>query len=127
MAVKVGDIVHYDNQTQRIMAIDDRCVTLSISGSIFFPDLSVLDTVHLEIVKLPQFKVGDLFYVNSIPDSEKRNYGPRWLNSMDAHIGQILEVRGIRTSAIFGPVVIISGQYEFQTYHLELVHQYDII
>lgn len=46
---------------------------------------------------------------------------------MDAHIGQILEVRGIRTSAIFGPVVIISGQYEFQTYHLELVHQYDII
>ena len=100
MTVKVGDIVYYNGKAQRIMVLSNKYnyVIFSSNGKVSFPDLSVLDTVNLEIAKPHQFDVG-----------------------------QIVTVTNTRISPVFGPIVYIDKGYEFQTYHLAPVYDYDII
>lgn len=128
MTVKVGDIVQYNGEVQRIMTVSfgANYVTFSESGTVSFPDLSVLDAVNLEIAKPHQFEPGDRCIIKPITDGEKQHYGVGWVSDKDKYVGQILTINNTRISPLFGPLVIING-YEFQTYHLEPVYPYDII
>lgn len=129
MTVKVGDIVRYDGKAQRIMLLNNRShyVTFSSSGTVSFPDLAVLDVVNLEIATPHQFEPGDKCLIQPIPKDEKQHYGVGWAKDMDRYISQIVTIKYTRTSPLFGPVVTTDTGYEFQTYHLEPIHQYDII
>lgn len=53
MTAKIGDIVRYNGKAQRIMVLSNKYnyVIFSSNGKVSFPDLSVLDTVNLEIAK----------------------------------------------------------------------------
>lgn len=129
MTVKVGDIVHYNGEAQRIMTVSNGAnyVTFSESGTVSFPDLSVLDMVNLEIAKPYQFEPGDKCLIKSITDGERRHYGPGWVTEKDKYIGQIVTVCCTRTSPLFGPLIVIDDGREFQTYHLEPIYPYDMI
>ena len=129
MTVKVGDIVQYNGKAQRVMTVSSHAgyVTFSSSGTVSFPDLSVLDTVNLEIAKPHQFEPGDTCLIKPITEDEKRHYGVGWAKEMDRYVGQIVTVTTTRISPLFGPVVYIDNGYEFQTYHLEPIYNYDII
>lgn len=128
MTVKVGDIVQYNGEAQRVMTVSfgANYVTFSESGTVSFPDLSVLDAINLEIVNPHQFESGDTCLIKAIPYSERRRYGPGWASDMDQYINQIFAINDTRISPLFGPLAIINGR-EFQTYHLEPVYSYDII
>lgn len=128
MTVKVGDIVQYNGESQRIMTVSSGAgyVTFSESGTVSFPDLSVLDAVNLEIIKLHQFEPGDRCIIEPISYSERRRYGPGWASDMDQYVNQIFTINDTRISPLFGPLAIING-CEFQTYHLEPIYPYDII
>lgn len=128
MTAKVGDIVQYNGQAQRIMTVSNGAnyVTFSESGTVSFPDLSVLDMVNLEITKPHQFEPGDECLIKPITSNERRRYGPGWASDMDQYINQIFAINDTHISPLFGPLAIINGR-EFQTYHLEPVHAYDII
>ena len=80
MAVKVGDIVYYNGKAQRIMVLSNKYnyVIFSSNGKVSFPDLSVLDTVNLEIAKPHQFEPGDTCIIKHITEDEKQNYGVGW-------------------------------------------------
>ena len=129
MTVKVGDIVQYNGEAQRIMALSNRpkYVTFSISGTDSFLDLSVLDHVSLEITKPHQFEPGDTCLIKPITEDEKRHYGAVWGKEMDQYFGQIVTVTTTRISPVFGPLISIDDGHEFQTYHLEPVYPYDMI
>lgn len=128
MTVKVGDIVQYNGEAQRVMTVSfgANYVTFSESGTVSFPDLSVLDAVNLEIAKPHQFEPGDRCFIKPITDGERRRYGPGWASDMGQYVNQILTINNTRISPLFGPLAIINGR-EFQTYHLEPVYSYDII
>ena len=129
MTVKVGDIVQYNGQAQRIMTVSNGAnyVTFSESGTVSFPDLSVLDMVNLEIAKPHQFEPGDKCLIKPIPYSERRRYGPGWLSDKDKYIGQTVTVCYTRTRPLYGPLIVIDDGREFQTYHLEPIYPYDMI
>lgn len=129
MTVKVGDIVQYNGQAQRIMTVSNGAnyVTFSESGTVSFSDLSVLDMVNLEIAKPHQFEPGDKCLIKPITDGEKQHYGPGWLSDKDKYVGQIVTIDYVRLSPLFGPVISVDGGREFQTYHLEPAYGYDII
>lgn len=129
MTVKVGDIVQYNGQAQCIMTVSNGAnyVTFSESGTVSFPDLSVLDMVNLEIAKPHQFEPGDKCLIKPIPYSERRRYGPGWLSDKDKYIGQTVTVCYTRTSPLYGPLIVIDDGREFQTYHLEPIYPYDMI
>ena len=129
MTVKVGDIVYYNGKAQRIMVLSNKYnyVIFSSNGKVSFPDLSVLDTVNLEIAKPHQFEPGDTCVITPITEDEKQNYGVGWTKEMNKYVGQIVTVTNTRISPVFGPIVYIDKGYEFQTYHLAPVYNYDMI
>lgn len=129
MTVKVGDIVYYNGKAQRIMVLSNKYnyIIFSYNGKVSFPDVSVLDTMHLEIAKPHQFEPGDKCLITPIIENEKQNYGVGLAEEMDQYVGQIVTVATTRISPVFGPVVYTDKGYEFQTYHLEPVQNYDII
>lgn len=120
MGIKVGDLVSYQGFTVRVMNISGNTIKLSKFGRVNF------DTSEIELVKsvtIPKFKNNDLVIVCNIPDEEKRMYGCSWDDCMDRYIGKMVRVR---THTRNKDRVQIEGWY-FHTYHLELVHDYDII
>lgn len=129
MTVKVGDVVQYNGEAQRVMTVSfgANYVTFSESGTVLFPDLSVLDAVNLEIAKPHQFEPGDRCLIKPIADGERRHYGPGWVTEKNKYVGQTVTVCCTRTSPLFGPLIVIDDGREFQTYHLEPVYPYDII
>lgn len=132
--LKIGDIVTFRGEHSRILAIDGNHMSLSGFGWVFDIDKSDLELVESAV--LPELKDGDLVYVHDIPAREKSVYGPNWTSSMnhyittqtDLKIGRKMAypVRRVRCSDWYGPLVTI-GDYTFQTYHLELVEDYDMI
>ena len=77
-------------------------------------------------MKLPQFNDGDYVVVRDIPRIEKDYYGTSWMPSMDKYVDKTVQVFNPRKSNYSGEVVTIDG-WSFQTYHLDPVHDYDIV
>ena len=123
MTVKVGDIVRYCNCNVRVMLIDGLLVRLSHFGVVnrFFNDSDLVESV-----KLPTLTVGDKVIIRSIPSGESRYYGAGWSSNMSCMLGEIFTVENVKNSDVCGPLVELSG-WSFQTYHLEQVHDYDMI
>lgn len=123
MAVKVGDIVRYCNCNVRVMLIDGPLVRLSNFGMVnkLFNDSDIVESA-----KLPTLAVGDKVTILSIPLDERRYYGAGWVQTMSSMLGKIFTVDSVRNSDVCGPLVDLGG-WTSQTYHLELVHDYDIV
>lgn len=130
MVIKVGDMVKYQGQTVRVLQLDtnpsphdDREIKLAGFG--WFrknnPDIELVESV-----KLPQFNDGDLVIVRNIPRIEKDYYGTCWMPSMNEYVDKTVQVFNPRKSNYSGEVVSIDG-WSFQTYHLDPVHDFDIV
>lgn len=130
MDIKVGDMVKYQDQTVRVLQLDTEAPSydnreIELAGFGWFgknnPDIELVESV-----KLPQFRDGDYAIVRDIPRIEKDYYGTSWMPSMDKYVGKTVQVFNPRKSDYSGEVVTIDG-WSFQTYHLEPVHDYDIV
>lgn len=123
MTVKVGDIVQYAGRNVRIMLIDGPLVRLSHFGvtNRIFNDSEVVESATL-----PLLNVGDKVKIHAIPTSEIRYYGAGWSSNMSCMLGETFIVNDVKHSDICGPLVELNG-WSFQTYHLETVHDYDMI
>lgn len=120
MKIKVGDLVSYQDMTVRVMNILKDTIRLSRFGTVDF------DTSQIKLVKsvmIPKFKDNDRVIVRDIPDEEKSEYGCFWDVDMDKYVGKVVKVC---TRAKREDRVQIDGWY-FNTYHLEPIHDYDII
>lgn len=123
MTVKVGDIVRYCGCNVRIMLIDGSIVRLSHFGVV---NRLFNDSDLVESATLPLLNVGDKVKIHAIPNSEIRYYGGGWSSNMSSMLGEIFTVNSVRDSNVCGPLVDLNGWW-FQTYHLEPVHNYDMI
>ena len=123
MTVKVGDIVRYCGRNVRIMLIDGPIVRLSHFGvtNRIFNDSEVVESATL-----PLLNVGDKVKIHAIPTDEIRYYGVGWSSNMSCMSGETFTVSDVKNSDVCGPLVELNG-WSFQTYHLELVHDYDMI
>lgn len=130
MDIKVGDMVKYQDQTVRVLQLDTEAPNydnreIKLAGFGWFgknnPDIELVESV-----KLPQFNDGDYVIVRDIPRIEKDYYGTSWMPSMDKYVGKTVQVFNPYKSDYSGEVVTIDG-WSFQTYHLEPVHDYDIV
>lgn len=130
MDIKVGDMVKYQGQIVRVLQLDTdpdnhdgREIKLAGFGWFKRDNLGI---ELVESVKLPQFNDGDYVIVRDIPRIEKDYYGTSWMPSMDKYVDKTVQVVKPRKSDYSGEVVTIDG-WSFQTYHLEPVHDYDIV
>lgn len=130
MDIKVGDMVKYQDRTVRILQLDTEAPNydnreIKLAGFGWFeknnPDIELVESV-----KLPQFNDGDYVIVRDIPRIEKDYYGTSWMPSMDKYVGKTVQVFNPYKSNYSGEVVTIDG-WSFQTYHLDPVHDYDIV
>lgn len=123
MTVKVGDIVRYCNCNARVMLIDGPLVRLSHFGMVnkLFNDSDIVESA-----KLPTLMVGDKVKIHMITPSERLYYGGGWSSTMSGMLGRTFTVNGLRDSDVCGPLVDLDGWW-FQTYHLEPVHDYDMV
>lgn len=130
MELKVGDMVKYQDQTVRVLQLDTEAPNydnreIKLAGFGWFgknnPDIELVESV-----KLPQFRDGDYVIVRDIPRVEKDYYGTSWMPSMDKYVGKTVQVFNPHKSNYSGEVVTIDG-WSFQTYHLDPVHDYDIV
>lgn len=130
MDIKVGDMVKYQDRTVRVLQLDTEAPNydnreIKLAGFGWFgknnPDIELVESV-----KLPQFNDGDYVVVRDIPRIEKDYYGTSWMPSMDKYVDKTVQVFNPRKSDYSGEVVTIDG-WSFQTYHLDPVHDYDIV
>ena len=130
MDIKVGDMVKYQDQTVRVLQLDTEAPSydnreIKLAGFGWFgknnPDIELVESV-----KLPQFNDGDYVIVRDIPRIEKDYYGTCWMPSMDKYVGKTVQVFNPRKSNYSGEVITIDG-WSFQTYHLEPIHDFDIV
>ena len=130
MTIKVGDMVKYQGQTVRVLQLDTDPVhydnrEIKLAGFGWFkrdnPDIELVESV-----KLPQFHDGDYVIVRDIPRIERDYYGTCWMPSMDKYVGKKVKVFDPRKSSYSGDVISIDG-WTFQTYHLEPIHDFDMI
>ena len=120
MEIKVGDLVSYKGYTVRVMNILNDTIRLSRFGTVD-SDMSQIKLVKSVII--PEFKNNDRVIVRDIPDEEKSEYGCFWDSDMNKYVGKIVKVC---TRTKRKDRVQIDGWY-FNTYHLEPVHDYDIV
>lgn len=122
MAVKVGDIVRYRGRNVRVMKMEGR-TRLAYFGRIHD---EVNDSNLVESNEAPKFEVGDVVTICEIPKEERKYYGAGWLNDMDNMIGTTHKVTEVRDDIQAGRRVRLNN-FWFQTYHLELANDYDIV
>lgn len=120
MEIKVGDLVSYRGYTVRVMNISDGTIRLSRFGTVDF-DKTKIQLV--ESINIPKFENNDRVIVRNIPDEEKSEYGCFWDREMNKYIDKIVN---INTRTKRSDRVKIDGWY-FNTYHLELISDYDMI
>lgn len=123
MNIKVGDIVEYKGEIVRILRIIDGEFTLSGIGTV---RCDHSDIKLITSVKPPKLTNGDLVRIHDIPESEKDFYGVSWISDMDEYVNRVLKVYDFSPSQEVGDSVYIHG-WQFQTYHLEPINDYDII
>lgn len=130
MELKVGDMVKYQGQTVRVLQLDTEAPhyddrEIKLAGFGWFrknnPNIELVESV-----KLPKLRDGDRVIVRDIPQMERDYYGTCWMESMDKYVGKTVQVFDPRESDYSGEVVSIDS-WSFQTYHLEPVHDYDIV
>lgn len=128
--IKPGDIVRYYGKMVRVMKCDpgdpDLQFKLSNFGWIHNHSLN-----NLELVKSAPdtiLKDGDEVIIRDIPEDEKNTYGPAWMGRMDLFVmqGKIHTITNIHCSYRYGWIGHIDG-YNFQLYHIEPAHSFDII
>ena len=122
MTVKVGDIVRYRGCNVRVMKMEG-FTRLAYFGRIHD---EVNDSNLVEPNQAPKFKVGDVVTICEIPKEEQKYYGAGWLNSMTNMFDTTHKVTEVRDDIQVGRRVKLSN-FWFQTYHLELANDYDMI
>ena len=122
MAVKVGDIVRYRGRNVRVMKMEGN-TRLAYFGRI---QDEVNDSDLVEPNEAPKFKVGDVVIICEIPKEERKYYGAGWMNGMNNMIGKTYTVTEVRDDIQVGRRVRLNN-FWFQTYHLELANDYDMV
>lgn len=125
MAVKIGDIVSYEGNDYRVMKRFSQ--TVCISGKNGNHCAPVSDVTIIKSTILPNIKLGDDVIIHDIPQHERNEeMDGVWVCEMDEFIGGVYTVQKTWYHDEYGPLVKLNG-YWFQTYHLELVNNYDMI
>ena len=107
--IKPGDIVECRGKRVRVMSVDPGWLTINSSDNLKLIESS-LDTT---------LKAGDKVIIHDIPDEEKYDYGVTWVRTMNK-FAKSCESHTITS------VGQING-YNFQLYHIEPAHNFDII
>lgn len=125
MTVKISDIVSYEGNHYRVMKRFSQ--TVCISGKNGNRCVPVSDVTIIKSTILPNIKLGDDVIIHDIPRHERdEDMDGVWVYEMDEFIGGIYTVQKTWYHDEYGPLVKLNG-YWFQTYHLELVNNYDMI
>lgn len=127
MAIKVGDIVKYDNKQQRVMgfAFDNENL-LRLSHESKSAHINVNNVTLIESFVKPDIKIGDFICISDIPGNEQTFY-------MDANKpvdDDIYEVIDILDKKRFGMVVsvLVNGEkHHYMAQYVKKVHDYDMI
>lgn len=122
MTVKVGDIVHYRGRNVRILKMQGD-TRLAYFGNVAkeFDDSDLVESNQAL-----KFKVGDVVTICKIPKEEQIYYGAGWRIEMTHMFGTVHTVTEVRDDSRVGRRVKLDG-FWFQTYHLELANNYDMI
>lgn len=122
MTVKVGDIVHYRGRNVRILKMQGD-TRLAYFGNVTkeFNDSDLVDSNQAL-----KFEVGDMVTICEIPKEERKYYGAGWMVDMTHMFGTTHTVTEVRDDSRVGRRVKLGG-FWFQTYHLELANNYDMI
>lgn len=128
--IKPGDIVRYRGEIVRVMELDtgasDFRFRLAHFGWIGNQAANRLELV--ESIPNTTLKDGDEVVIRDISDDEKEEYGAHWVSGMDelALSSSTFIVENIQYSDYIGWIGRI-GNYMFQLYHIEPVHNFDIV
>lgn len=125
MSIKVGDMVLYEGRIVRLMSAHTIRMKLSHFGVV---DGTVRDLILMKSTILPTLNVGDLVFINNIPQDEKDAYPPCWASFHEDIVKSEIpyKIDAIKTSRYCGLVAKINDMW-FLPYHLEPVTNYDII
>lgn len=123
MTVKVGDIVRFRGRNVRVMQIAGSTTRVSYYGDVdyVFDDSELVTSIHP-----PKLEIGDKVIIRPIPGEEQKQYGAGWVSVMVDCFNETFVVHDVWNNDITGTNVSVGG-WIFQIYHLELVHNYDII
>lgn len=128
--IKPGDMVRHRGEIVRVMELDtdasDFRFRLSHFGWIGNQSANRLELV--ESIPNTTLKDGDEVVIRDISDDEKEEYGAHWVSGMDelALSSSTFIVENIKYSDYIGWIGRI-GNYMFQLYHVESVHNFDIV
>lgn len=128
--IKPGDMVRHRGEIVRVMGLDtgasDFRFRLSHFGWIGNQSANRLELV--ESIPNTTLKDGDEVVIRDISDDEKEEYGAHWVSGMDelALSSSTFIVENIKYSDYIGWIGRI-GNYMFQLYHVESVHNFDIV
>lgn len=125
MSIKVGDIVLYKGITTRLMSIHEIRMKLSHFGVV---DGAIGDLILMKSTILPTLNVGDLVFIDNIPQDEKDAYPPCWTSFHEDIVKSEIpyKIDAIKTSQYCGLVAKINDMW-FLPYHLEPAPNYDMI
>ena len=128
--IKPGDIVECRGKRVRVMSVDPTLPFLKCRLS-HFGWLTIKSSDNLKLLESSLdtiLKAGDKVIIHDIPDEEKYDYGVTWVRNMstftkpyESHI-----ITSVCYSDYNGWVGQIHG-YNFQLYHVEPVHNFDMI
>lgn len=128
--IKPGDMVRHRGEIVRVMELDTGAsefrFRLSHFGWIGNQSANRLELV--ESIPNTTLKDGDEVVIRDISDDEKEEYGAHWVSGMDelALSSSTFIVENIKYSDYIGWIGRI-GNYMFQLYHVESVHNFDIV
>lgn len=125
MSIKVGDMVLYKGRIVRLMGVHPIRLKLSHFGTV---DGTISDLILMKPTILPTLNVGDLVFINDIPQDEKDAYPPCWASFHENTVKSETphKIDAIQDSKHFGLVATINDIW-FLPYHLEPVPNYDMI
>lgn len=128
--IKPGDMVRHRGEIARVMEIDtgapDFRFRLSHFGWIDNQAANRLELV--ESIPNTTLKDGDEVVIRDISDDEKEEYGTYWVSAMNelGLSGDTYIVENVHYHRDYGWIGRI-GDYTFQLYHVESVHNFDIV
>lgn len=131
MEIKIGDIVEYAGQRCRVMrqpniAMDYERRQFEIRCNDFRERVYPNRVTLIESVNPPKFMIGNIAYVDNVPECERRHEDGFWVPEMDEYIGNEYQVTESEYNSEFGPIVKL-GEWWFNAWHLIPIGDYDVI
>lgn len=127
MELNLYDIVEYNGNKHRIMAIDSYDGDLDLAGvSVWVnPDLVTL----VEPFTAPTFEIGDEVIILPIPPEEQEDYPCGWDSSFNdiASERDVCEIMDVDSDARICLVHCKVGHFWLASYHLEKIPKYDMV